>query len=148
MQSLNELEEVIALTFPNSPAKISFEEFMKNIEAKANIFLLLFCYLYLTIPAMDNKLVIYRKKYDKKYSSNNISVKSSSLESTAVNNSPCSVNLAAKKLKMSPSLFSPVTDLRFKQKLSQIGREDLIQKLLSFEKSTHEKNKPNRKTVR
>jgi len=35
-----------------------------------------------------------------------------------------------------------------KQKLSQIGREDLIQKLLSFEKSTHEKNKPNRKTVR
>jgi len=34
------------------------------------------------------------------------------------------------------------------QKLTQIGREDLIQKLLSFEKPNHEKTRPKRKSVR
>jgi len=35
-----------------------------------------------------------------------------------------------------------------RQKLTQIGRDDLIQKLLSFEKLNHEKTRPRRKSVR
>jgi len=52
MESLNELDKVIIDTFLNSEIS-TFSDFIKYTDRKANIFLLVFCYLYSTIPMLD-----------------------------------------------------------------------------------------------
>ena len=133
MESLLELDEVIAETFKKK-GNISFAEFVTCIEHKANIFLLLFCYLHMAIPILDKKLSIYRKKNT---SLKNLSINSSGSEkhvndspkSANIGNSPNSVN-ADKKLYISPSLFSPLTEY-IKHKLKASSNKPVKTTILS-----------------
>ena len=63
MESLKELDLNIAASFKKM-TEISFREFLTYINNKANVFLIVFCYLYLAIPAMDKNLDLYKNKYD------------------------------------------------------------------------------------
>ena len=78
MESLLELENVIAETFNKDERMISFDEFVTCIEHKANIFLLLFCYIHMAIPILDKKLTIYRKKKDSLKQLSNLLISTSS----------------------------------------------------------------------
>jgi len=154
MQSLNELDDIIPLTFTKSSTNISFDEFMSYIDIKANLFLILFCYLYLTIPALDKKLTIYRRKSKKNSLKIYTSEKPNESDKDSVTSSPeCSPKInypgsgklenAGKKLRMSPSLFSPVSEFRLKHKLTHKEKDSakvsILEELSKKSKTSKEK---------
>lgn len=109
-ESLHEINEVIATTFNNKKSLISLDDFSEGISKKPDIFLHVFCFLYLNIPIYDKKLNLYKKKLKKngpiaKTSNSSIASEVSNLTS---NNSPF------KKLKLSPSCLSSVNTLKSK----------------------------------
>ena len=123
MKSLVELDELLAQTF-NKDKNITFNDFITCIGNKADIFLLLFCYLHMAIPILDKKLTIYRKKNSS--IKHLISTLSSPSSDKFSKGSPNSVNIAFspyrstvdKPLYISPSLFSPLSEYRLKHKVN------------------------------
>jgi len=142
MESLKELDEIIAETF-KIVAEITFEEFLSYISNNANVFLIVFCYLYLAIPAMDKNIELYKNKYDTfkltdKLKGKNLLASSSSSSSSSSDKdnpeSPSSLDLKtlynSKQLFISPTLFSPFEDLKKKnRKNRRIPKEDKEKKI-------------------
>jgi len=62
MESIDDLTTLINETFKNKKVDITFEEFINVIEKKANVFLYLLCYLYLSIPVYEKSLGLYKIK--------------------------------------------------------------------------------------
>ena len=130
LESLAEINDLMKNTFNEEKKSIYFENFMAILEKKANIFLLLVCYLYLSIPAFEKAMLIYKVKVKKKYSFDNNSKTENMLNSinSLINNNSLSQEFSnkinfdkksyspTKQLVMAPTLFSPVSDL-FKRKI-------------------------------
>jgi len=114
MDSLSELDQILSDSFGNAN-NIKFNEFINIIDQKANIFLMVFCYLYNIMPVLDKDLVLILNK-----NSGNSSESSSTPRSVQSNFSSNS----GQKLLISPSIFSPVSVFRSKQrKMSQCEKE-------------------------
>jgi len=125
MESLDELEDIIAKTFEKKTVNLA--EYMEALEKKANVFLLLYCYILITVPVFDMKLSIYKKTATSKMSSKG-STESDYFQklmsdspkinygSGGSNNSPKTPGVS-KRLNMqkSPSCFSPIVQLREKK---------------------------------
>ncbi len=116
MESLIELDLLIKETF-SKEAENTFEDFLKILDTQANIFLLLCCYLHLTIPVFDKSLRIYRRKKNSYKAKKEKDLSQPFYHSSS--SGPDSPNIkifSHKELYMSPSLFSSVNDLKEKNK--------------------------------
>jgi len=125
MESLNELDEIFKETFVKSK-NITFKDFLHYIDSKANIFLVLYCYLLLIIPVLSKKLALYKKRKTNHINEEENSSDHSFSPSSSPQKSPLS-SPGGKKLYMSPSLFSPVTD--FKEKLKNEKKGGILSEL-------------------
>jgi len=127
LQSLNDLDEIIKITFGDLKKQISFELFLKLLEKNANVFLLLVCYLYLTIPIFEKAMAMYKVQKKKKYSFDSINkfkidghedvcIMETKLPINPIQEKDRKLKLSPVKLNITKSAFSPVTDL-WKRKL-------------------------------
>ena len=62
MESLEELNIIIKKTFTNENVSIDFKEFLACIDRRADVFLQLLCYLFLTIPVFEKAMELYKIK--------------------------------------------------------------------------------------
>jgi len=115
MESLNELDQIIEETFKKEVSNINFEYFMNSIENKANIFVMVFCYLYLVIPVLDKDIILKHQNLEK----------SSEIPTTPNNVQSNFSSKSVKRLLFSPlSVFSPATIPKLRQrKNSQYEKE-------------------------
>jgi len=113
MESIAELNEIMKSTFGEEKKGISFQNFLGFLEKKANIFLLLLCYLYLAIPVFEKTMELYKVRMKRKYSSGSTDSNKESKQSTRESLSPIKSN---KKLTMTPTSISTVSEL-MKRKL-------------------------------
>lgn len=118
MESLAEIDQVMKSTFgvEQKDQKIIFDNFLKFLEKKANIFLLLVCFLYLTMPVFEKAMALYKVKKKKMYSGDLpdesiLRNRTKSDEMKKALSPPKSV-----KLNLTPTVFSPVSEL-YKRKL-------------------------------
>ncbi len=120
MSSLKELDELIE-NFNTNKKEVNFEDFLNILEKKVDVFLHLFCYLYLDIPIFQQNLDLYKKKFvvDRKSSkespTNSGKITATSNSSIPKQNSS-GFGTPSKKFLLSPSCFSPITDLHGKSK--------------------------------
>jgi hypothetical protein len=117
MQSLSEITQKIKDTFGQAK-ELTLEEYKLKSDKNPDIFILIFSYLYLSISIFKEDLKIYSRK-----SSKNSRNSTSKDESDEMNNSNSYASPDGSKiLKITPSCFSPITNL--KKKLDQYGRNN------------------------
>jgi len=121
MESLDELDELLESTFKNSKS-ITLKDFLNYTDIKANIFLMVFCYLYSTIPMLDKDIKIIKRKNTETSIDSNSSCRSNQ------SNFSCK---SGKRLLLAKTMFSPIADFKSKLRTNTSDKTKTKSKLLS-----------------
>lgn len=114
MESIKELNELAKITFDTNLNLINFLDFKKAMEKKPDIFLHIFCFLYVNIPIFDKSLKFYIKVAKERRSSKGSIAESDTTSSIVSAKSQKSVYSSpdGKKFQLnSPTCFSPIANL-------------------------------------
>ena len=134
MESLDELDQLIESTFNNSKI-ISLSDFINYTNSKANIFLMVFCYLYSIIPMFDKDINIVKRKNSEK------SIDSESSNCSNKSTQGNSSSKSEKRLLFSSTVFSPIADFRSKLRNTSIKtKSNLLSKLSKNQRSLSKTN--------
>jgi len=140
MESLSELDELICVTFKDFQ-KITFNDFIKLTDLKADIFLMVFCFLNSIIPKLDKNIVLKKRKTSE--------ASNDSISSDNIVQSSGSSSKSVKKLNFTPLLFSPIAELNSKirikssekkklQKfLENLGKNQNVSNIIEIEETKH-----------
>jgi len=140
MESLQDLKELIRKTFGTENFVLDFNTFLKVIENnRADIFLQILCYLFLSIPVFEKAMELYKIKRNKKSSvhysptfklhkkligvgepmiiddDDNTNKKYSGKQFIRANNDDSIIISKCKKLIVSDNVFSPIAMLKFRK---------------------------------
>jgi len=132
MDSLIELDQIIRDTFNEVTTNIKFNDFLNYIDGKANIFLMVFCYLYSIMPVLGKDIIIKHINYE----STDLTLTPSSFKSN-------STSISNKQLQFSSlSIFSPISNIKSKRNNTsscyKVNKANILD-LLSTNQSSSEK---------